>query len=332
MADGVVAFDKTGRIMHHNPEAAKMLGITFTENTTYSEVFPDLVVHESDMADDGKYIEIDYVIRGRILKIFFAPLRGTGTVSGGIMAVLHDITQQKRLDDARKEFVANVSHELRTPLTNIQGYTETLIDAYDDIDVETRSHFLNVIHSEADRMTRLVKDLLTLTKLDYDRMEASDTPVDLRDIAERVAASMDIEARKQGVEIHRDLPADMPLVSGERDRLQQVVMNIVSNAVKYNQRGGRVDITGGCEGGTVRLTVADTGLGIPEADLPRIFERFYRVDKARSREKGGTGLGLAIAREIIEFHGGGIAVESREGLGTTVTITLPARAAEEVHA
>ncbi|MBQ3092398.1 MAG: hypothetical protein IJC44_07715, partial [Clostridia bacterium] len=129
-----------------------------------------------------------------------------------------------------------------------------------------------------------------------------------------------------------DLPADMPLVSGERDRLQQVVMNIVSNAVKYNQRGGRVDITGGSEGGTVRLTVADTGLGIPEADLPRIFERFYRVDKARSREKGGTGLGLAIAREIIEFHGGSIAVESREGLGTTVTITLPARAAEEVHA
>ncbi len=332
MADGVVAFDKTGRIMHHNPEAAKMLGITFTDNTTYSEVFHDLVVHESDMADDGKYIEIDYVIRGRILKIFFAPLRGTGTVSGGIMAVLHDITQQKRLDDARKEFVANVSHELRTPLTNIQGYTETLIDAYDDIDSETRSHFLGVIQSEAERMTRLVKDLLTLTKLDYERMEASDTPVDLRDIAERVAASMDIEARKQGVVIHRDLSADMPQVSGDRDRLQQVVMNIVSNAVKYNQRGGRVDITGGCQDGMVCLTVADTGLGIPEADLPRIFERFYRVDKARSREKGGTGLGLAIAREIIEFHGGAIAVESREGYGTTVTITLPARAAEEVHA
>lgn len=332
MADGVVAFDKTGRIMHHNPEAAKMLGISFSEQTTYSEVFPDLVVQESDMADDGKYIEIDYVIRGRILKIFFAPLRGTGTVSGGIMAVLHDITQQKRLDDARKEFVANVSHELRTPLTNIKGYTETLIDAYDDIDSETRSHFLSVIYNEADRMTRLVKDLLTLTKLDYERMEASDAPVDLRDIAERVAASMEIEARKQGVTIHCDLPVEMPQVSGERDRLQQVVMNIVSNAVKYNQRGGSVTMRCDWQDGTVRLSVADTGLGIPKEDLPRIFERFYRVDKARSREKGGTGLGLAIAREIIEFHGGTITVDSQEGKGTTVVIALPARVSEEVHA
>ncbi len=332
MADGVVAFDKAGRIMHHNPEATKMLGITFSENTTYSEVFPDLVVHESDMAADGKYIEIDYVIRGRILKIFFAPLRGTGTVSGGIMAVLHDITQQKRLDDARKEFVANVSHELRTPLTNIKGYTETLIDAYDDIDGDTRSHFLSVIYNEADRMTRLVKDLLTLTKLDYERMEASDAPVDLRDIAERVAASMEIEARKQGVLIHCDLPEDLPQVSGERDRLQQVVMNIVSNAVKYNQRGGSVTISGSCQDSMVRLAVTDTGLGIPQADLPRIFERFYRVDKARSREKGGTGLGLAIAREIIEFHGGAITVDSQEGKGTTVTVSLPARQAEDAHA
>ena len=332
MADGVLAFDKTGRIMHHNPEAEKMLGIHLSENTTYSEVFPELVVHESDMADDGKYIEIDYVIRGRILKIFFAPLRGTGAVSGGIMAVLHDITQQKRLDDARKEFVANVSHELRTPLTNIKGYTETLIDAYEDIDSDTRSHFLNVIYSEADRMTRLVKDLLTLTKLDYERMEASDAPVDLRDIAERVAASMEIEARKQGITLHCDLPVDLPQVSGERDRLQQVVMNIVSNAVKYNQRGGRVEIAADHTDGSVRLTVADTGLGIPKEDLPRIFERFYRVDKARSREKGGTGLGLAIAKEIVEFHGGSIAVDSREGEGTTVTMILPARETEEVHA
>lgn len=332
MADGVVAFDKQGHIMHHNPEAAKMLGINFSEHTTYSEVFPDLVVQESDMADDGKYIEVDYVNRGRILKIFFAPLRGTGTVSGGIMAVLHDITQQKRLDDARKEFVANVSHELRTPLTNIKGYTETLIDAYDDIDSETRSSFLGVIYNEADRMTRLVKDLLTLTKLDYERMEASDAPVDLRDIAQRVAASMEIEARKQGVVIHCDLPADMPQVSGERDRLQQVIMNIVSNAVKYNQRGGSVTVSSDWKDSMVRLSVTDTGLGIPKEDLPRIFERFYRVDKARSREKGGTGLGLAIAREIIEFHGGTITVDSQEGKGTTVTVALPARQAEASHA
>ena len=331
MADGVVAFDKAGRIMHVNPEAKKMLGVRFDENTTYGDVFPNLVVRESDMAEDGKYIEVDYLTNKRTLKIFFAPLRGTGSVSGGIMAVIHDVTQQKRLEDARKEFVANVSHELRTPLTNITGYTETLLDAGDEIDGETRSRFLQVIYSEADRMTRLVKDLLTLSRLDYERMEGAETAVDLREIAGSVAASMDIEARRQGVTLTCVLPEDLPQVTGERDRLQQVVMNIVSNAVKYNQRGGRVDIRGGADDGRVFLTVADTGLGIPEEDLPRIFERFYRVDKARSREKGGTGLGLAIAKEIVEFHGGTIGVESREGKGTTVTIWLPVRQGEERH-
>ena len=134
---------------------------------------------------------------------------------------------------------------------------------------------------------------------------------------------MDIEARKQGVTISCLVPADLPHIRGDRDRIQQVVMNIVSNAVKYNQRGGRVDITGGERGGNIFVTVSDTGLGIPEEDLPRIFERFYRVDKARSREKGGTGLGLAIAKEIIETYGGSISVRSQEGRGTSMTMTFP---------
>jgi len=322
MADGVIAFDRAGKIMHINPEAEKMLGRTFDDTSVYGDVFPDLVISEDDMAADGKYIEIDYMANKRSLKIFFAPLK-TGEVSGGIMAVLHDITQQKRLDDARKEFVANVSHELRTPLTNIKGYSETLIDAQDDIDPETRNNFLGIIYNEADRMTRLVKDLLTLTKLDHDRMEGAEQNVDLRAIIDSVASSMAIEARNQGVVIESDLPSELPRVKGEHDRLQQVVMNIVSNAVKYNVRGGKVGITASAEDGQVCVAVADTGMGIPAEDLPRIFERFYRVDKARSREKGGTGLGLAIAKEIIEFHGGTIDVESREGRGTTVYMRLP---------
>ena len=274
------------------------------------------------MAEDGKHIEVDYAVNRRVLKIFLAPLR-TGEENNGIMAVLHDVTQQKRLDDARKEFVANVSHELRTPLTNIKGYTETLIDAGEDIDAETRDRFLDIVYNEADRMTRMVKDLLTLTKLDYDRADDEPGDVDIASVARSVATSMDIEARKQGVTISCLVPADLPHIRGDRDRIQQVVMNIVSNAVKYNQRGGRVDITGGERGGNIFVTVSDTGLGIPEEDLPRIFERFYRVDKARSREKGGTGLGLAIAKEIIETYGGSISVRSQEGRGTSMTMTFP---------
>lgn len=322
MADGVVAFDTSGHIMHINPGAERMLGKKFGPEDVYSDVFPDLSIGESDMAEDGKHIEVDYAVNRRVLKIFLAPLR-TGEENNGIMAVLHDVTQQKRLDDARKEFVANVSHELRTPLTNIKGYTETLIDAGEDIDAETRDRFLDIVYNEADRMTRMVKDLLTLTKLDYDRADDEPGDVDIASVARSVATSMDIEARKQGVTISCLVPADLPHIRGDRDRIQQVVMNIVSNAVKYNQRGGRVDITGGQRGGNIFVTVSDTGLGIPEEDLPRIFERFYRVDKARSREKGGTGLGLAIAKEIIETYGGSISVRSQEGRGTSMTMTFP---------
>ena len=322
MADGVVAFDSAGRITNINPEAEKMLGKVFDETAVYADVFPGISISRSDMAEDGKYIETDYFINKRALKIFFAPLK-TDEESGGIMAVLHDVTQQKRLDDARKEFVANVSHELRTPLTNIKGYTETLLDAYEDMDGETRNRFLNIIYSESDRMTRIVKDLLTLTKLDYGKMESNMERFSLKSVAESVAASMEIEAEKQGVVISCLIPENMPEISGLRDRIEQVIVNIVSNAVKYNQRGGRVDISGGEKGESVFLTVSDTGLGIPEEDLPRVFERFYRVDKARSRERGGTGLGLAIAREIIEFHGGNISIRSKEGRGTSITVTLP---------
>ena len=154
-------------------------------------------------------------------------------------------------------------------------------------------------------------------------MESNMERFSLKAVAESVAASMEIEAEKQGVVISCLIPENMPEISGLRDRIEQVIVNIVSNAVKYNQRGGRVDISGGEKGESVFLTVSDTGLGIPEEDLPRVFERFYRVDKARSRERGGTGLGLAIAREIIEFHGGNISIRSKEGRGTSITVTLP---------
>ena len=227
------------------------------------------------------------------------------------------------MESSRRELVANVSHELRTPLTNIRGYTETLIDARGDIDEETTVRFLGVVHSEADRMTHIVKDLLTLSQLDYERVQMSSDEVSVRASASAATEAMRIEAAKQQLELVLDLPDDLPLVLGNRERIEQVVVNVISNAIKYNRPGGSVTVSGEQKDGMVGVRVTDTGIGVPKEDLPRVFERFYRVDKARSRERGGTGLGLAIAREIIEHHGGQITFESEYGQGSTVTIWLP---------
>ncbi len=321
MADGVVAFDRSGHILHQNPAAEKMLGKQLDSSQTYGEVFPNMHIDDSDLVVSGRYIEIDYSANKRILKIYFAPFGGEE--DGGLIAVMHDITEQQKMETSRREFVANVSHELRTPLTNIRGYTETLIDAHGDIDSETEIKFLGVIHNEADRMTHIVKDLLTLSQLDYEKMQMNTGEVPLRAIAQNAIEGMKMEAGKQKVGLHADLPVDLPAVAGDRERIEQVIVNVVSNAIKYNRPGGSVTVTAGTEGDNVFLRVKDTGIGVPAEDLPRIFERFYRVDKARSRERGGTGLGLAIAKEIIEHHGGDIRFESVYGEGSTVTIALP---------
>lgn len=323
MADGVVAFDATGRLIHVNPAAERMLGKHLDPETRYESVFPNIQFQQEDLRGDGRFIEVDYAAGSRILKIFFAPL-GAGKQEQGVMAVLHDITEQRKLDESRREFVANVSHELRTPLTNVRGYTETLMEN-PDIDGETRNRFLTIINGEADRMTRIVKDLLTLTRLDYDRLEMKMEPVDLCRIGRTAAQAMEIEAHNLGLSLNVELPYLLPEVEGDPQRLQQVVINILSNAIKYNKPGGSVTLLGGTEDGCTFLRVADTGIGVPKEDLPRVFERFYRVDKARSRESGGTGLGLAIARQIVENHGGHLTFESEYGKGSTVTLCLPFR-------
>lgn len=323
MADGVVAFDASGNLMHLNPAAERMLGKTIGPDTKYENIFPNYQLQQEDFKSDGRFIEVDYAAGSRILKIFFAPL-GVGKQEQGIMAVLHDITEQRKLEESRREFVANVSHELRTPLTNVRGYTETLLDNA-DIDTETRNRFLTVISSEADRMTRIVKDLLTLTRLDYDRLEIKMEPIDLRRIGKTAAQAMEIEAQNHGLTLVEALPETLPEVQGDAQRIQQVVINILSNAIKYNRPGGSVTLLGGEQDGYAYLSVTDTGIGVPKEDLSHVFERFYRVDKARSRESGGTGLGLAIARQIVENHGGSMVFESEYGKGSIVTVRLPVR-------
>ena len=329
MADGMVAFDSRGRLLQYNPAAETMLGRRLTEDSTYSDVFPDVQVKREDLAQDGRTIEVDFAANQRFLKVYFAPIR-LGNEDQGLMAVLHDVTEQRKLDDSRREFVANVSHELRTPLTNVRGYAETLMSA-DDIDRETQLRFLSVIGSEADRMTRIVKDLLTLTRLDYNRMEMKMESMDLLAIGKKAAQAMEMEAGNRGLTLHCDLPEVLPKTYGDPERIQQVVINILTNAIKYNKPQGSVRLTGGSEGNRVFLRVEDTGIGVPKEDIPRLFERFYRVDKARSRESGGTGLGLAIAKQIAESHGGSITFESEYGKGSVVTLFLPVTEGGERH-
>ncbi len=329
MADGMVAFDDQGQLLQFNPAAEGMLGRKLDESLCYTDVFPEVQVRQEDMAMDGRSIEIDFAAGPRFLKIYFAPIR-LGGDNKGLMAVLHDFTEQRKLDDSRREFVANVSHELRTPLTNVRGYAETLMSV-DDIDRGTQMRFLGVISSEADRMTRIVKDLLTLTRLDYNRMEMHMEPMDLRELGQKAAQAMEGQATGQGLTLNCQLPDSLPMVVGDAERIQQVIINIITNAIKYNKPQGAIYITGGTEGEKVFLRVEDTGIGVPKEDLKRLFERFYRVDKARSRESGGTGLGLAIAKQIVESHGGSIGFDSEYGKGSVVTLYLPRMKDEAAH-
>ena len=323
MTDGVAAFTTEGKLIHMNPATENMLGVRMEDDLTFDEMFADLDMMGSDETAMRTFLTSEITRFGRVLSVTLAPY-GALDGEGGVIAVIHDITEQRRLDDARREFVANVSHELRTPLTNIRSYTETLLDAAGDIPLDTEKQFLGVISSESERMARIVTDLLTLSKLDYGRMELRMTRFSLGDMLKNVANAMKLTAEDSGHELTVDTPDDLPQIVGDRERIEQVVVNILSNAVKYTPAGGHIRLSA-CTAprNRVRITVEDDGVGIPAADVPRLFERFYRVDKARSRAAGGTGLGLAIAKETVEQHEGKIALASEYGKGTTVTITLP---------
>jgi len=228
----------------------------------------------------------------------------------------------KKSEALRREFVANVSHELRTPLTSIRSYAETLTD-HRDIPKEMEADFLHVILNESERMTKIVQDLLELSRFDAGSAKLSIERFSLADAVSDVCDAIALEAQKHGHRLRTELEGDLPLIYGDKARIEQVLINILSNAVKYTPDGGFIDITGGRTGDMVWIKIKDTGIGIPAEDVTRIFDRFYRVDKARSRESGGTGLGLSIAREIVLRHGGDILIESAVGAGTTVTVVLP---------
>jgi len=235
------------------------------------------------------------------------------------------------LDNARREFVANVSHELRTPLTTIKTYAETISDMGEENVDSSVLHFVGVIENEADRMTRLVKDLLTLSQLDSSKIIERRKKFDLAQLISSVIEKLGITAKQSGHRIKSDIRMSSSVCFGEPDAIEQVLTNIISNAIKYTPGGGKIEVKCYGDFSKAYITVQDNGIGIPESDLPRIFERFYRVDKARSRQSGGTGLGLAIAKEIILRHEGTIEIESPQQKGTIVKIMLPLYKKDEME-
>ena len=324
MTDGVVAFSPAGLVIHSNPAASQMLSRSMDPTTSFQDLFAEDAAFDQILTlKRPQYLETQKTVGERELELFMAPY-SADQAPGGVMVVIHDVTEQRRSEQARREFVANVSHELRTPLTNIKSYAETVIAAGDELPPELHNNFMGVIVSEADRMTRIVQDLLTLSKIDYGKMEMNVSRFSFSKAVRSVYEAVALNAESHGHTLTFSCEENMPDVDGDRERIEQVIMNIVSNAIKYTPDGGKIAITAATSGRNVFVRISDNGIGIPEKDLPRLFERFYRVDKARSRESGGTGLGLSIAKEILNQHKGDIRIESVYGEGTDVTITLPA--------
>jgi two-component system sensor histidine kinase VicK len=322
MTDGVVAFDHQGNLIHCNPAATSMLQRTVPSDSTYDQLFGSVYPFQEMLSlQRPNYAEGEMVVGDRTLELYLAPF--SDQASGGVLIVLHDVTEQHRNEERRKEFVANVSHELRTPLTNVRSYAETLRDGGGDIPQDTANSFLDIIITETDRMTHIVQDLLTLSRLDAGNAELVLSRFPFGEAIQSVARANALAAKQRRHDLTYDPPESLPLIVGDRSRLEQVMMNIISNAIKYTPDGGHIRITAGSTESEVWMEVCDDGIGIPEEDRERIFERFYRVDKARSRESGGTGLGLSIAKEIVQRHHGAITLAPHQGPGTTVRLTLP---------
>jgi len=262
-------------------------------------------------------------VNPRIFGVNATPVRAAGDDLHGAVLVLHDITQLRRLERARRDFVANVSHELKTPLTAIQGFAETLLGGALE-DAENGRRFLEIIRNHAARLGRVTDDLLKLSQAEAGKLELEFRAVTVEEVIETCVETTRLKIADKDIALTVDCPPGLPCVMGDTRRLQEVLQNLLDNAVQYTPPGGRITVQATAGDRQIAITVADTGIGIPKAEQERIFERFYRVDAARSREAGGTGLGLSIARHLVEAHGGRIEIESDVGRGSTFKVVLPA--------
>ena len=327
MTEGIIAFDINGKIDLINP-AAKMLLKISPEDYTFEDIFNkfkldinmEKLIYLEDLTSMEQVIEVE----DKTVKVLFAPFRNEeNNKPEGIIAVIQDITESVKLDTMRKEFVADVSHELKTPITSIMGYTDTLLEG--DYDQETQKEFLQVVSTEARRMAKLVTDLLDLSRIDSNSKKTKKVSFDLGALAKECQKKLAIEIKKKKHHVECLVTADVPPVYADKDDIQRVILNILTNSIKYTPDGGNIKIYVGFVYNDAYIKIIDNGIGIPENDLNRIFERFYRVDKSRAREMGGTGLGLSIAKEILDKNGGSIDIKSEVNKGTEVVIKIPTK-------
>ncbi len=330
MVEGLLILDENGQVQFSNPTLGTLFdlhgdlrGKTLLEALRHHEL---KAVAERSLVE-GRVTDFELTVHGRetrVLEVNAASFRDRDRAHAGTILVFHDLTRIKQLENVRKEFVANVSHELRTPLSLIKGYVETLIDgAKDDPAIALR--FLQTIEKHADRLSFLIEDLLTISQLESGQIVLNQQPLELGEQVDQVIRDLHARAAERSITLVNEVPSEL-LVNADGDRFQQVLFNLVDNAVKYGRQGGSVRLGARrMDGDRVEGWVADDGPGIPAEASERVFERFFRVDRARSRDAGGTGLGLSIVKHIVQSHGGEVRLQSETGKGCTFFYTLPAR-------
>ncbi len=326
MSDGIIAFNMEGKVILINPAATRALSI-MDEETNFETIFKNVnlninmekIIYLEDWTSSEQKVKV----KDKYLNLAFEILKDEKDRPSGVMVLIQDITEHVKLDNMRKEFVADVSHELKTPITSIMGYADTLLETEHDKEIETK--FLGVISSEAKRMSKLVTDLLSLSRFDNNKTNIVKEEFDLGELAKKCQEKLQIEIDKKQLKVNCLVTANVPPVYAEKDGIERVIINILSNSIKYTNEKGTINIYVGFVYNDAYIKCIDTGMGIPEEDLERIFERFYRVDKARTREMGGTGLGLSIAKEILDRNNGTIDIKSKLNEGTEVVIRIPTK-------
>ncbi|MDD5081184.1 MAG: ATP-binding protein [Candidatus Omnitrophica bacterium] len=328
MFEGVMVVDMSGSVVLVNQALKNFLKIEDEPvGRRFMEVIRNIQIQEIidkvlTSCDELISAEISTLVpEEKILLVHATAIKKSGQAHGAVL-VFHDVTELRHLEKVRRDFVANVSHELRTPVSSIKGYSETLLSGALEDEAHARD-FLSIILSDSNRLASLIDDLLNLSKIESGNLIMEFKPQKLRPIIAKVFSGLKKQIDDKGISVEIDFPSDMPDVLIDHDRISQVLLNLMDNAMKYNSQNGKIIVKVFARGSFVGVDISDTGIGIPEKDLPRIFERFYRVDKARSRELGGTGLGLSIVKHIVQAHGGEVSVHSVEGQGTTFSFTLP---------
>ena len=326
MTDGVIAFNIDGEIMHINPAAKTYLNIT--EDMKFEEIFEkfnvDINMEKIIYLENWTSSERKVTVDDTAINLFFAPFKNENDRPAGVIVVIQDITEHVKLDSMRKQFVADVSHELQTPITTIIGYSETLLET-EDVEPELQKNFLNRIFTEANRMSHLVKDLLTLSRYDTAKVKLEKKEFDLGELVKYIFEGLKFEMDKKEQTGECFVTADVPLVYADKSGIERVIINILTNAIKYTNNGGTIKVYVGFVYNDAYIKIIDNGIGMSKEDLEKIFERFYRVDKARTREIGGTGLGLSIAKEILDKNDCIIDIKSELGKGTEVVIRIPTK-------